>query len=134
MFSLSSECGYGCLIKRYPPPFRETFGFKKNLYFVSNQHYYLCLPSPTGSLIAPQIPQLVITAAARWGLGGTPIASVLAFINLPEVSHLLIFLNIYIFHELMSSKQQRRESSQCYPLAAVLCLVFGVMLMEEGEG
>lgn len=87
---LSSECSHGSLLNRDPPLFREIFGFQKNsVWFPAG------VPSPTGSIIAPEIPQLVITAAARWGLGGAPIASVPAFMNLPEVSHLGEILNIY---------------------------------------
>lgn len=87
---LSSERGCGCLINRDPPLFREIFRFQKNsVWFPAS------IPSPTGSVIAPEIPQFVITAAARWGLGGTPIASVPAFMNLPEVSHLGEILDLY---------------------------------------
>lgn len=78
------------LINRYPPLLGEIFGFQKNsVWFPAS------VPSPTGSIIAPKIPQLVITAAARWGLGGTLIATVPSFMNLPEVSHLGEILNIY---------------------------------------
>lgn len=44
IFSLSSERGYGCLIKRYPPPFRETFSFKKNsVSFPTGVTIFACL-------------------------------------------------------------------------------------------
>lgn len=128
-FSLPSACGSGSLIKRYHPPFTETFGFKKNSASFPNGITIFCLPSPTGSLIAPEILQFVITAAARWGLGGTPPASVPAFVNLPEVPDLSGFSYMYVFHEVMSNE----ENAEPELTAAWRPSDSGTMLTEEGE-